>query len=96
MELGTTRLVIANHGAVTMELPTSQGSIRTVYARLADSRSSVDGCGSGEKIRRKVLSAFKCRIVTDMLLIVSVEDCSYVMLSTRFVLQALEHEITPK
>ena len=66
MALGTLRLVMANHGAVTIELPTSHGSIRMLYAPLADFRSDGRGCGSGEKIRRNVASAFRCRTVTDI------------------------------
>lgn len=35
--------VLANHGASTIELPVRKGSIRTVYAPLADVRSVGDG-----------------------------------------------------
>ena len=52
--------VLANHGASTIELPVRKGSIRTVYAPLADVRSVGDGLWNGEKVRRKELSALRC------------------------------------
>lgn len=64
--LGTTRSVTANHDALTIELPTSHGSIRTLKAPLADWRSVADGFFLGEKIKRNELSALRCRTVTDM------------------------------
>jgi len=66
MALGTTLSVIANHFALTTELPTSHGSIRTLKAPLAESKSSAVGSSCGEKISRKELSPFRCRTVTDM------------------------------
>ena len=72
MALGTTRLVMANQGAVTIELPTSHGSMRMLYAPFADLRSEGRGCGSGEKMSRKVASAFRCRTVTDIAIAVYV------------------------
>lgn len=64
--LGTTLLVIANHGADTIELPTNHGSIRIENAPLPALRSSGNGWASGEKTRRKDESAFRCRIATDI------------------------------
>lgn len=61
------RLVMANHGAVTMEGPWSQGSIRMLYG--ADEGLewwSDGGCRSGEKRKRKLQSALRCLTVTDM------------------------------
>jgi hypothetical protein len=57
---------MANHGAVTIELPTSHGSMSTLYAPFADLRSEGKGCASGENMRRKVESALRCRTVTDI------------------------------
>ena len=67
MELGILRFVTANHGAVTTHEPTSHGSIRTLYAPLADFRSDGRGLECGEKMSRKVLSALRWRMVTDIL-----------------------------
>lgn len=58
--------VVANHGAVTTESPVSHGSIRIEKAPLEDVSCERDGCDSGENIRRKVLSAFRCLTVTDI------------------------------
>ena len=62
MHAGMILLVMANHGAVTMESPRSHGSIRMVYVELGEE----DGCASGEKASRKLLSALRCFTDTDM------------------------------
>lgn len=64
--------MVANHLALTIELPTSQGSIRTLNAPFTEQRSSDVGSSLAEKIRRKVLSAFRCRTVTDILTLLCV------------------------
>lgn len=66
MHGGTLSLVHANHGFDTIDVPVSQGSTRIVYAPLLDLKSDVEGCVSGEKMRRKLASAFKCLTVSDM------------------------------
>ena len=66
MQGGTLCVVQANHGFETIDVPVSQGSTRIAYAPFADLRSDVDGCASGENIRRKLASAFKCVTVSDM------------------------------
>jgi hypothetical protein len=58
--------VHANHDFETIDVPVSQGSTRIVYAPLVDLKSGVDGCASGENMRRKLASAFKCLTVSDM------------------------------
>lgn len=62
-----TRCVIANHFALTIELPISHGSTRTLNAPFADKRSDEVGCAAGENIKRKLLSALRWRMVTDIL-----------------------------
>lgn len=57
----------ANHLALTIEGPTSHGSISTVKAPFTERRSSDVGSSLGEKMSRKELSAFRCRTITDML-----------------------------
>lgn len=66
MHGGTLCLVHANHAFETIDVPVSQGSTRIVYAPLVDFKSDVDGCASGENMRRKLASAFKCLTVSDM------------------------------
>ena len=66
MHGGTLCLVHANHAFETIDVPVSQGSTRIVYAPLVDLKSDVDGCASGENMRRKLASAFKCLTVSDM------------------------------
>lgn len=53
--------VLANHGARTIELPVMKGSMSTVYAPLAGVRSPEEGFSNGEKVKRKELSALRCR-----------------------------------
>jgi hypothetical protein len=59
-------VVQANHGFATIDLPVSQGSKRIVYAPFAELKSDADAGTSGEKMRRKLASAFKCLTVNDM------------------------------
>lgn len=59
-------MVHANHGFATIDLPVSQGSIRIEYAPFPDLKSDAEGCTSGENMRRKLASAFKCLTVNDM------------------------------
>jgi len=66
MHGGTLCVVHANHDFETIDVPVSQGSTRIVYAPLVDLKSGVDGCASGENMRRKLASAFKCLTVSDM------------------------------
>ena len=66
MEPGSSLFVIANHFALTIEEPTSQGSISTLKDPCAERRSVGEGLGFGEKMRRKVLSALRCRTVRDI------------------------------
>ena len=66
MHGGTLCLVHANHAFETIDVPVSQGSTRIVYAPLLGLKSDVDGCASGENMRRKLASAFKCLTVSDM------------------------------
>lgn len=66
MHGGMLWLVHANHDFETIDVPVSQGSIRIVYAPLLDLKSDVEGCASGENMRRKLASAFKCLTVRDM------------------------------
>lgn len=54
------KTVLANHEASTIELPVRKGSIKTVYAPLAEVRSLGEGFSRGEKVRRKELSALRC------------------------------------
>lgn len=49
-----------------MEVPDSHGSISTLNAPLTDTKSSEEGFFLGENMRRKLLSAFRWRTVTDM------------------------------
>jgi hypothetical protein len=58
--------VHANHSFATTDLPVSHGSIRIEYAPFTDLKSDADGCASGEKMRRKLASAFRCLTVNDM------------------------------
>lgn len=49
-----------------MEVPDSHGSMSTLNAPLTDSKSSEEGVFLGENMRRKLLSAFRWRTVTDI------------------------------
>jgi hypothetical protein len=66
MHGATLCVVQANHGFATIDFPVSQGSIRIEYAPFADLRSDAEGLTSGENMRRKLASAFKCLTVNDM------------------------------
>jgi hypothetical protein len=66
MQGGTLSVVQANHGFATIDLPVSQGSMRIVYAPFAELKSDADAGPSGENMRRKLASAFKCLTVNDM------------------------------
>ena len=66
MQGGILSLVQANHGFETIDVPVSHGSTRIVYTPGADRKSEFEGCASGEKVSRKLLSAFKCLTVSDM------------------------------
>lgn len=66
MQGGILCLVQANHGFETIDVPVSHGSTRMVYTPGADRKSELEGCASGEKVSRKLLSAFKCLTVSDM------------------------------
>ena len=66
MQAGTLCVVQANQGAETIDAPVSHGSISTEYAPFVDRRSEGVGCASGEKMRRKLASAFRCLTVNDM------------------------------
>jgi hypothetical protein len=66
MQGGTLCAVHANHGVATIDLPVSQGSIRIEYAPFPDLKSDAEGCTSGENMRRKLASAFKCLTVNDI------------------------------
>ena len=66
MKGGMLWVVWANHGFETIDAPFSQGSIRIVYALFAELKWDVGGCASGEKMRRKLASAFKCLTVSDI------------------------------
>jgi hypothetical protein len=58
--------VQANHGFATIDSPVNQGSIRIVNVRFTNLKSDVNGCASGENVRRKQASAFRCLTISDM------------------------------